>query len=1059
MDSDFSKRSSKQSNESELILTPGGWRPRSKVHLLKPGQHVSGKGGKLRVIDTQTGKVVKEVGRLLKKKLIKNPGRRGSLKSKAPGAPGPLPAPGTGWIVNSGWTNTSGKPISYFSTRWVVPPPPATDNGQLIYLFNGIEPAAENFILQPVLQWGESNAGGGSNWSITNWFVGSDGSAIFKALSNVNPGDVVRGIMTLTGHSGSDFSYLSSFEGFPSADLQVTDVDELVWANEALEAYELTAFSDYPNAVLTAFYDIEIKLRTQETPSIIDSEATINWAASNKVTDNGQKCVIVSNDSPGGVVYLYYRSPTLLLYFVTDKSTFGKDEVNDAIAHSGGTFSNAFWLVLEGFTINQITVDQPSPIAPVLSGAFKNLAGVSLIAGSPEYERPDDLTTPQRIRYPFDIQFASSTLAAFPASGVLQQLLSATITVAGNVLTAQTLFELVAGADPYFTDIDPAQNNVFWLSQDLRVFTATPGQNNVPVAGGPVFSSDSVAGAFSYIQDLISHLNANYSNPAGTDPFNSVLPGQSGVLTGDSSVTPFTFDFSNFFSPQAFANYNFAVARVRLRGTAGPAGAANDVKVFFRLWSTETADTDYQDSSTYLSNFDTNGLPDSPLVGSGHHTIPFFATGNLSGNTDYSAGGVNNRMIQINSGNSIWAYFGCFLNLYDSGNLVDGQQIQQWLNGTHHCIVAQIAYDDAPIVNSNGVVMSPANSDKLAQRNLHITLSNNPGEASTHRIPQTFDTRPSQPLIGAVGTLLDYPDELMIDWGKTPVGSIANIYWPQVNASEVLLLASKMYGSHQLTAADANTIQCPVTNGVTYIPIPPGSGENFAGLFTVDLPTTVVKGQEFNIIVRRVTTRRGRQHIAGGGDAIRSARAVSRKAALAVAVNTKGVKNWRYVVGTFQVRIPVTTQEVMLLPEQNTLAIMKWRLQQMAPTNRWYPVLQRYISYISGRVAGLGGNPDAVPASPNGAPIPGIDRGKVASHTGKIRQVSYNCFGEFEGFVLESCNERRSFKACEKGIAEVVLRACRERITVTVVVESAQRMKIRGIIIHCCGHGSYAMED
>src|SRR5206468_7546853 len=140
MDSDSSKRSSKQSNESELILTPGGWRPRSKVHLLKPGEHVSGKGGKLRVIDTQTGKVVKEVGRLLKKKLIKNPGRRGSLKSKAPGAPGPLPAPGTGWIVNSGWTNTSGNPISYFSTRWVVPPPPATDNGQLIYLFNGIEP-------------------------------------------------------------------------------------------------------------------------------------------------------------------------------------------------------------------------------------------------------------------------------------------------------------------------------------------------------------------------------------------------------------------------------------------------------------------------------------------------------------------------------------------------------------------------------------------------------------------------------------------------------------------------------------------------------------------------------------------------------------------------------------------------------------------------------------------------------------------------------------------------------------------------------------------------------
>src|SRR2546430_6249272 len=46
---------------------------------------------------------------------------------------------------------------------------------------------------------------------------------------------------------------------------------------------------------------------------------------------------------------------------------------------------------------------------------------------------------------------------------------------------ASTLFELVAGADPYFTNVDPTQNNVFYLSQDLRVFTSTPGQNTIPV--------------------------------------------------------------------------------------------------------------------------------------------------------------------------------------------------------------------------------------------------------------------------------------------------------------------------------------------------------------------------------------------------------------------------------------------------------------------------------------------------------------------------------------------------------------------------------------------------
>jgi hypothetical protein len=73
------------------------------------------------------------------------------------------------------------------------------------------------------------------------------------------------------------------------------------------------------------------------------------------------------------------------------------------------------------------------------------------------------------------------------------------------------------------------------------------------------------------------------------------------------------------------------------------------------------------------------------------------------------------------------------------------------------------------------------------------------------------------------------------------------------------------------------------------------------------------------------------------------------------------LKNWRYVVGNFQVRIPVTTKEVMLLPKENTLAIMKWRLESLPASNRWYPVLQRYIGYIGARVDGLGGNANEIP--------------------------------------------------------------------------------------------------
>jgi hypothetical protein len=303
--------------------------------------------------------------------------------------------------------------------------------------------------------------------------------------------------------------------------------------------------------------------------------------------------------------------------------------------------------------------------------------------------------------------------------------------------------------------------------------------------------------------------------------------------------------------------------------------------------------------------------------------------------------------------------------------------------GTHHCIVAQIAFDDAPIVNFGGITATPENSDKLAQRNLQITHSDNRVGRNTQD-PSNFDARPSKALVQLPGSLLNYPDELMIDWKNTPLGSIASIYWPQVNASEVLSLATGIYGSHELSAADAHTIQCKVTNGTSYIPIPPGSGENFAGLFTIDLPTTVVSGQEFNIIVRRISTRQNKveqrpeeiviaAHREGKveTDQLHITSVKSGPSVSAIAVGPKfNLSNWRYVTGTFQVKIPVTTKEVMLFPEENTLAIMKWRLKNMSPANRWYLVLQRYISYLSARVDGLGGNSDEIKPSPTGIPVP-----------------------------------------------------------------------------------------
>jgi kumamolisin len=61
------------------------------------------------------------------------------------------------------------------------------------------------------------------------------------------------------------------------------------------------------------------------------------------------------------------------LYFIVDKSSFGLDEVGDVVTTAGGLYSNAFWLVLEGFSTSQVGSTLPS-----LSGPFHGLTGVTI---------------------------------------------------------------------------------------------------------------------------------------------------------------------------------------------------------------------------------------------------------------------------------------------------------------------------------------------------------------------------------------------------------------------------------------------------------------------------------------------------------------------------------------------------------------------------------------------------------------------------------------------------------------------------------------------------------
>jgi hypothetical protein len=260
---------------------------------------------------------------------------------------------------------------------------------------------------------------------------------------------------------------------------------------------------------------------------------------------------------------------------------------------------------------------------------------------------------------------------------------------------------------------------------------------------------------------------------------------------------------------------------------------------------------------------------------------------------------------------------------------------------------------------------------------------------------------------------------MMIDWGRTPIGSVVSIYWPEVSAASVVKLAQQLYPAQTLTAPDAQTIQCTVGSPVTYIPIPSGTGGSYAALMTIDLPLSIRVGNEFDVLVRRITTK---QVVTQRDPQDRSDQLL-----------------WRYVSGSFLARLAVQKESTILPADENLLAILTWRLTLIGAGNRWYPVLLRYISSLSARIVAMGGDPSKIPPSPNGyqlpAPSPGPGHGEH-SHSGKVIRLRYDRFGDFEAFTLLSKDGREHpFRGRERQVEELIRRAWAERTLISVFFE------------------------
>jgi hypothetical protein len=279
------------STQTGMVLTPGGLRSSSLVHKIEAGTVLDEAAKTIRNLDAG-GNVLVDFG-AIEAKLQGTPLMPLNVSHPAR----PAPAFGTGWITYASWTNSTGTPVSSFSTQWNVPPAPIAEDGQIIFLFNGIQNST--MIYQPVLQWGVSAAGGGNYWAVASWYVdGQGGPAFHTNLVRVNPGDLLTGVMTLTGQSGSNFSYNCEFQGIANTSLPIQNVQQLTWCVETLEAYGIKGAPDYPVTFRTPMKAIDIKTGAT-TPAV-------NWTPANAVTDCGQHTLVVNNSGSNGEVDLCY---------------------------------------------------------------------------------------------------------------------------------------------------------------------------------------------------------------------------------------------------------------------------------------------------------------------------------------------------------------------------------------------------------------------------------------------------------------------------------------------------------------------------------------------------------------------------------------------------------------------------------------------------------------------------------------------------------------------------------------------------------------------------------
>jgi|GEM_PF-1418880 len=837
--------------------------------------------------------------------------------------------------------------------------------------------------------------------------------------------------------------------------------------------------------------------------------------------------------------------PRPKIRLILERSTFSQDEVG-----AGPVFEAAILVTVDGLKPSQFPggpIDTLSPSNPELDNwapeialfdeggtELNNSEGIRIEPTGLDSDAPSLPDQIQRFTFTYRVRFVNENAFGFTEEfrnlRVDASLSSAAV---ADTLTDSAWMQLVKSANPFMLDLDGG-NSTTWLSSDVRVFPVVEGET---LFGETLPVNASKSQAYSFIRNLMGSISvAQFESLSISQADSALSPFPTTTETGDKV-------------------YNFAIARVRLNGESA---VANQVRVFFRIFTSQTTAAltylhpeggEPLEGYKKTSAADPIAIPGVTSGGDSWLSFPFFSQ-NRVGNPEDQEDDDNVQNISPTPGSEVSTFFGALIdnNLtepYLPATPLSGGpdlSLSEHLMGEHQCLVAQIEYAGTPIPNG----ARPSTSDKLSQRNIAMSAVANPGLDASRMAMHTFEIEATPAPVS--DKLL--PDELLLEWiGKVPEGTYVSIYIPSWQAEEVVTLADRFYSRHAIRVEDEHTVIVP-GGGTRYIPVP-RSVYRQTGVIIAEFPLGIKKGQRFDLAVRQVSNRSRRVETERPRTKLISAReaqklikglndnaegtATSRRSTRAAKKNELGgydlgdnrtlITNlaafdmvgegavivespdpeklaaarrsaglWRETIGSFQLAVPVSVRDDMLLHHMRLLSVFRWRAAKLRRESRWYKAFTYYVELLIKKVQALGGDAFAIPATPDGnigiIGMPPAEEGdrpgggfgpddsgvedlsdslfepedddwlgdtsgltepeksKPVMVSGKVSGLLFDHFGDFEGFTLEVYDGRHfRFYSREAAILKLARQAWLERYVVTVITVSASSRRVRRVLI------------